>query len=68
MFFLTLPSLGGEGGASEGAGSDQDDNKEEKVEDLLSTKKPAILPLSEEQTVMQIDCGTFHTGIEKCIH
>lgn len=64
MFFLALPPIGGEGGASEGGGSDDQDEKEEKIEDLLSTKKPAILPLSEEQTVMQIDCGTFHTGIE----
>ncbi len=28
----------------------------------LSTKKPAMLNLPEEMTVMQIDCGTFHTG------
>lgn len=34
-----------------------DDDKEK-----LSTKKPAMLNLPEEMTVMQIDCGTFHTG------
>ena len=35
---------------------------EDKEKEKLSTKKPAPLPLSEDMTVMQIDCGTFHTG------
>ena len=42
-------------GASE---TDSEDKEKEK----LSTKKPAPLPLPEDMTVMQIDCGTFHTG------
>ncbi len=34
----------------------------EEEKDKLLTKKPAMLPLAEDMTVMQIDCGTFHTG------
>ena len=43
------------GGAGERA-SDQ------KVSELLSTKKAAVIPLPEDHTVMQISCGAFHTG------
>lgn len=27
-----------------------------------SIDKPAIVPLPDDLTVMQLDCGTFHTG------
>ena len=27
-----------------------------------STKKPVIVPLPDDLTAMQVDCGTFHTG------
>ena len=47
-------------------GSDKEEDKvtqeTEKKKEEFSTKKPAILPLPEENTVMQIDCGTFHSG------
>ncbi|KAL5460457.1 hypothetical protein EMCRGX_G033908 [Ephydatia muelleri] len=36
----------------------------EKAEDLMSTKKPKTVELPEQDmTVMQVDCGLFHTAI-----
>ena len=29
---------------------------------MLNTDKPAIVPFPDDLTVMQVDCGTFHTG------
>ena len=29
----------------------------------MSTKKPGLVALPEDMTAMQIDCGTFHTGM-----
>ena len=29
---------------------------------ILTTDKPAIVPFPDELTVMQVDCGTYHTG------
>jgi RCC1 and BTB domain-containing protein len=28
-----------------------------------STKKPAVVAFPDDLTVMQIDCGTFHTAV-----
>ncbi len=28
-----------------------------------STKKPRMISLPDDQTAMQVECGTFHTGI-----
>ena len=39
------------------------DGEEKEKEVELSTRKPAMVVLPEEMTAMQIDCGTFHTGI-----
>ena len=44
---------------------EREDSKESVAgvaEEVPSTKNPAMVPLAEDQTVMQIDCGTFHTG------
>lgn len=46
-------------------GSGPEEGEEETVaekEGEASTKKPAMVALSDDCTVMQIDCGTFHTG------
>lgn len=32
-----------------------------------STKKPKMITLPEDQTAMQVDCGTFHTGWSLCV-
>ena len=40
----------------------------EKAEDLMSTKKPKAVDLpDQDMTVMQVDCGLFHTGEESLL-
>ena len=51
--------LGEVGSDEEGASKE----KETKQEDISSTGKPELLQLPEEHTVMQLDCGAFHTGM-----
>lgn len=29
---------------------------------VISTAKPSIVALPDDLTVMQVDCGTYHTG------
>lgn len=41
--------------------------EEEQEKEERSTKKPAMVPLLEDMTAMQIDCGTFHTGIHAIV-
>ena len=50
-------------------GSGAEEGEEEEVtekEGEISTKKPALLALPDDLIVMQIDCGTFHTGTFCC--
>ena len=48
------------GGSVEDEGEGEEGATEKEGE--ISTRKPALLALPDDQTVMQIDCGTFHTG------
>ncbi len=45
---------------------EEDKNEPEEVskipDDKLSTKKPGLLLLPNDNTVLQIDCGMTHTG------
>ena len=51
-----------EGGGGAGAGGGEEE-AEEAVPVVVSTTKPAPIQFPGELTVvMQIDCGTFHTG------
>ena len=47
-----------ESGAGVGSPEEEEGEKEE-----LLTKKPDRVVLPEDMTAMQIDCGTFHTGM-----
>ena len=51
---------------AEPEGSEEEEEEEEVVEEEkvkeLATKTPANVPLPDGETVMQISCGTFHTG------
>ena len=53
---VSVESMGGSG-PEEG---EEETVAEKEVE--ASTKKPAMVALPDDSTVMQIDCGTFHTG------
>lgn len=33
---------------------------------VVHTKKPGTVPLPDDLTAMQVDCGTFHTGERSC--
>ena len=41
------------------------DDKADKAKEpsVPSTKKPAVVMFPDDLTVMQIDCGTFHTAV-----
>ena len=38
------------------------------AEPVPDTKKPASVPLPDQLTAMQVDCGTFHTGEMCCLY
>lgn len=54
-------SLGAKVEESEEGGEDE----VKKVDGAQPTKTPDIVPLPSDATVMQISCGTFHTGKNK---
>ena len=53
-------SLGGK--IDDGEDGEDEGKKAEGAEGAKSTKTPDIVPLPNDATVMQIACGTFHTG------
>ena len=57
---MSVESGAGVSGTEEVA--EGEDEEMEKGEEL-STKKPATVALPDDMTAMQIDCGTFHTGM-----
>ena len=46
------------------SGIEEAEEEETEKQDEASTKKPAMVGLPDDLTAMQIDCGTFHTGME----
>lgn len=48
--------------SSHASGGEDDQNGEEQAAPVVSTDKPARVMFPDDLTVMQVDCGTFHTG------
>lgn len=57
IFCLFISGESGAGVADEGSDIAEGDGEAKNM-----TKKPAPVPLPEDTIVMQVDCGTFHTG------
>ena len=50
---------------SVGSGTEEAEEEEAAEKEVeISTKKPAMVALPDDMTAMQIDCGTFHTGMD----
>ena len=48
--------------SSHASAGEDDQNGEEQAPPGVSTDKPARVMFPNDLTVMQVDCGTFHTG------
>ena len=55
---MPIVSLSSDDSAKEKAGEEKKKEEQEK----LSTSKPAVVAIPDDNTVMQVACGAFHTS------